>query len=248
MTPRRIAARLYPWLLGLGPVAVAAFISIAAPACSSKTSGSLGGDDSDDGSASSSSSSSGGSSSSGSSSGATSSSSSSGGHASSGSSSSGASETRVPSQVTFNDAGLVLCGSTGCDLTTHICCLNEALKTACIPNTSTCQSGYASFACAEKSDCPSGKVCCAMADESSATAGMACQDVASQGGQCLPAPSATANQASAQACQTTAECVNGMTCSWQDCSISGTSGIIPAPQLTLCGPQSEAPFNCVPHQ
>jgi hypothetical protein len=72
--------------------------------------------------------------------------------------------------------------------------------------------------------------------------------VATQGNECLPAPSATANQASAQACQTNAECVNGMTCSWQDCNIAGTAGIISPPQLTLCGVQSESPFDCSNHQ
>jgi hypothetical protein len=39
--------------------------------------------------------------------------------------------------------------------------------------------------------------------------------------------------------------VNGATCSWQTCNVSGAPT---PPQLTLCGLQSEAPFNCSEHQ
>lgn len=241
MTARPTAARLYPWLLGLGPLAVAALVSVSTPACSSKTSGSLGGDDESDAS---------GSSSGGSSSGSGNGSSSSGGQSgglgsssgSSGASGSGGSSQRVLGPVQFNSAGVPLCGSTACDLSTHICCLTQALQATCIANTAMCPSMAASFGCLQKSDCPTGKVCCAVADVSTSTAGTACQDVASQGDKCLPATSA--NSASAQACQTSAECVNGATCSWQDCAVSG---IPMEPELVLCGVQSEAPFNCSNH-
>jgi len=243
MTARRTAARLYPWLLGLGPLAIAALVSVSTPACSSKSSGSLSGDDESDASGSSS----GGSSSSGSSGSSSSSGASSGGSGSSsgssGGSSSGGSTARVPSQIMFNSAGLPLCGSTACDLSTHICCLTQQLQATCIANSTTCPSGAASFGCLQKSDCATGKVCCAIADVSTATAGTACQDVASQENKCLPAP--TTNSASAQECQTTAECVNGETCSWQNCAVSG---ITPEPELVLCGVQNEAPFNCSNHQ
>jgi hypothetical protein len=144
--------------------------------------------------------------------------------------------------VQFNSAGVPLCGSSACDLSKNTCCLTNTLQATCIAKSSTCPSEAASFGCLQKSDCSSSQVCCAIADESTLTAGTACQDVASQGNKCSPAPSST--EASAQACQTSAECVNGMTCSWQNCAIMGVS---PVPELTLCGVQSGSPFNCSNH-
>jgi hypothetical protein len=55
---------------------------------------------------------------------------------------------------------------------------------------------------------------------------------------------------SAQLCQTDAECVNHMTCSWQVCTIPTTvAGVAVTlkPNLTMCGLQSAAPFNCAEH-
>src|ERR1700677_575584 len=145
MTARRTAARLYPWLVGLGPLAaIAALVSVSTPGCGSKSSGSLGGDDESD--ASGSSSGAGGSSSSGfggssSSSGAQSGSSGSSSGSSGGSSSSSTSG-RVPSNIEFTSAGVPYCGSnTPCDLTKNICCVSDTAQGAegsCIAQTSSC--------------------------------------------------------------------------------------------------------------
>ncbi len=96
------------------------------------------------------------------------------------------------------------------------------------------------FRCVEKTDCPGNQVCCGTADALGMTAGSECQDVSTTNNQCTPA--ATTLKGSAQLCQTNAECKNGMTCTWQDCMV-GTL----MPSLTMCGIQSQAPFNCSAH-
>jgi|HubBroStandDraft_1064217.scaffolds.fasta_scaffold30428_1 hypothetical protein len=258
MTPRRLAARLYPWLLGVAPCAVAALVSVSAPGCGSKGNSALSGDDSDDASSSSGSSSGGGSSSSGSSGGGGSSSSSGthpSGSGSSSGSTSGSSSGRVESNIVFNEAGVPLCGSVACNLTSNTCCVALNQTGSCIPQGQSCTSQEAQFKCLEASDCPSGQVCCGVANNSAgaASAGSECQDIAAAG-HCSPVPDAGAQSTlgSAQLCQTNAECVNHMDCTWQVCSIDTTIDGVPnvmlMPNLTMCGLQSAAPFNCTAHQ
>lgn len=211
-------------------VALSATVAAFEACSSSSGSPNIFGDD-----ASASSSGSGGASSSGSSSG-----SGSGSGAATSSSSGSGSTNRVPSNVTFNDAGIPLCGTTACDLKTNECCLTPPPYVAtCNPQGTTCP-GQAIFNCVDETDCPSGEVCCGVANETAGTAGTECQDIASNNNQCSPAPSAT--MASAQVCQTTAECKNGMTCTWQDCTVG--SGVV---SLAMCGVQSGAVFNCTKH-
>jgi hypothetical protein len=51
---------------------------------------------------------------------------------------------------------------------------------------------------------------------------------------------------SAQLCQTNAECPSGVLCKWQDCTV-GTGVAALHPSLTMCGIQSQAPFDCTAH-
>jgi hypothetical protein len=186
-------------------------------------------------------------------------SSSSGAAASSGGSESGtscvpaASTPRVTSNVTFNDAGAISCG-TYCELSNHVCCVNAVGDGTCLDAGSTCPSNgglpQAQFECWQASDCPCGQICCGVANNEtgSASAGSNCQDVSLTGGACTPVADAGAQSkaGSAQLCQTNAECKNGMACSWQICNVTTPYG--PAmPNLTMCGLQSAAPFNCAEH-
>jgi hypothetical protein len=148
---------------------------------------------------------------------------------------------KVPSNVQYNDAGVVLCG-TPCPLTSNVCCIDVLGNGHCMPPGSTC-TNEAVFKCVERTDCPTNEICCGIADQTTATAGSECQDVASTNNQCTPvATSASSTQGSAQLCQTNAECLTG-TCIWQDCTVGTLK-----PSLTFCGLQSAAPFNCVAHQ
>jgi hypothetical protein len=111
----------------------------------------------------------------------------------------------------------------------------------------------AQFECLEASECPSGQVCCGVANntQGTASAGSQCEDI-SASGHCDPVADAGAasTMGSAQLCQTDAECVNHMTCSWQVCTIPTTvAGVAVTlkPNLTMCGLQSAAPFNCAEH-
>jgi len=147
---------------------------------------------------------------------------------------------KVPSNVQYTDAGVVICG-TPCPLTSNICCIDQLGNGHCMSTTSSCSNLEATFKCVQATDCPANQVCCGNANQPAATAGATCQDVASNGNQCTPAPSST--EGSAQLCQTDAECVNGAECIWQDCTVGTLK-----PSLTMCGLQSSAPFNCVTHQ
>jgi hypothetical protein len=158
-----------------------------------------------------------------------------------GSSGSSSGTGRVPSNITYDDAGIPLCGSTPCDLKTNECCLSPTLVTQCLPQSQSCPTGDAVFECAQETDCPSGDVCCGTANDLTMTAGSNCQDISTTGNACTPAATLTA--ASAQLCQTDGECKNGMQCIWQDCMVgTGTAS------LTMCGLQSSSPFNCKAHQ
>jgi hypothetical protein len=261
---RSLGRRAWRSIPGLLPLAVA----FALVGCKSSTSGlpeeddASSADQGEDGSASQSSSgSSSGGSSGGSSSGSNPSSSgssggSSGTHGSSSGSGSGgcvspASTPRVPSAVIY-DAGLPLCGSTPCDLSSHVCCVNYLGDGTCLASGSTCPTSgnlpQAQFECLQASDCTCGKVCCVIAQDTAgaSSAGSSCQDISATGA-CSPvADAGSASKAgSAQLCQTNAECKNDLTCSWQACDVQTPYG--PAkPNLTMCGGQTEAPFNCAP--
>ena len=155
-----------------------------------------------------------------------------------------ASTAPVKSEISFS-GGLPLCGTTACDLTKNICCVTQTAQGSCIPNTQTCPSGDATFKCVQKTDCPGNDICCGVANESTSSAGSQCEDVSSTNQECTPvATGASSTQGSAQVCQTTAKCKNGMTCQWQTCNVSGA---LIEPQLTMCGIQSAAPFNCTAH-
>jgi hypothetical protein len=163
-----------------------------------------------------------------------------------------ASTPRVTSNIEFNDAGLPLCGSTACDLHSNVCCVSALAAGSCLAAGSTCPESdnypQAQFDCLQASDCPCGQVCCGIANDSnsSASAGSNCQDISATGA-CSPVADAGAQSksGSAQLCQTDAECKNGMKCSWQVCSVTTPYSATPAmPNLTMCGLQSAAPFNC----
>jgi hypothetical protein len=156
----------------------------------------------------------------------------------------------VPSNIEYDDAGVPLCGTAACDLKSNQCCLTQNLQTltaTCVPQSMSCPSGAAVFQCAQETDCSQGKVCCASGDTTNPaapTAGSSCQTLTN--GACTP--SDTATTASAQLCQTNAECKNGMACTWQDCTV-GTELV----SLTMCGIQSPASgsqsaFHCSAHQ
>jgi hypothetical protein len=147
---------------------------------------------------------------------------------------------RVPSNVQFTDAGVVLCG-TPCPLTSNQCCIDVLGNTTCSSLGASC-TNEAIFKCVQQTDCPANQVCCGVANQAAATAGSECQDVASTGNHCTPvATMASSTEGSAQICQTNAECLTG-SCLWQDCSVGTLK-----PSLTMCGLQSAAPFNCVAH-
>jgi hypothetical protein len=104
----------------------------------------------------------------------------------------------------------------------------------------------AQFDCLQASDCPAGHVCCGVANDATntASAGSNCQDISATGGQCSPVASGSQSKSgSAQLCQTDAECKNDMTCQWQVCDVQTPYGAA-SPNLTMCGIQASAPFNC----
>ncbi len=185
-------------------------------------------------------------------------SSSSGSHGSSGSGSgssggSSASTARVVSSVVYTDGGVPVCGSTPCDLTSNVCCVSAQGDGSCLKAGSTCPDTVilgssfpqAQFDCLQASDCPAGDVCCGVATDATntASAGSNCQDISSTG-QCSPVASGSQSKSgSAQLCQTDAECKNKQTCQWQVCDVQTPYGAA-SPNLTMCGPQTGAPFNC----
>ncbi len=183
-------------------------------------------------------------SSSGSGQGSSSGSTSSGGGSSSGSGSSTGGG-RVPSQITFADAGVPVCG-TACPLPANHCCVSYLGAASCQPAGTACPpvGGFpqADFQCVEKTDCSGNRICCGYADTTTLppTAGASCQDTSTTGGACTPAPSSV--KASAQLCQTDAECPKGVSCIWQDCAVGGSTL-----ELTMCGIQMGQVFNCKAH-
>jgi hypothetical protein len=135
-----------------------------------------------------------------------------------------------------DDAGLPLCGATGCDLRTSTCCLGESGLTItgqCVAHGVACPPLTASFGCLSVGDCSSGSVCCG--DVTSTAAETACQTPS--GDSCPGVPAA---QGVAQLCESGAECRNGMPCVRQRCATGGVFAT-----LSLCGLMPGPPFNCV---
>lgn len=241
MHPRTIAFAAFTTWLGLSLYT----------GCSSNKGGTFPGDD-DGGSSggSSSSGSSGNTSSSGSvassgsgSGGTTSSASSSGGHPSSSGGSGGASSGNSSSAFA-TDASMctptTMCGTIACDLKTHDCCLSQALTVTCVAK-GGCPPLTAAFGCLSECDCTTaGQVCCGNANSQTNTASTSCQTV-SASEQCP----GTISMASgfAQICETTSECKNNMPCIPQTCNATN-----PPAKLTMCGLQSQSPFDCAAGQ
>jgi len=99
----------------------------------------------------------------------------------------------------------------------------------------------AAFSCLQQSDCTTaGQVCCGAADSTAQTAQTACKAVSSGASPCGASPSTAAY---AQICEQTSECKNAMQCIPQVCMVT-ISGIPVNADLTMCGLQSQAPFNC----
>jgi hypothetical protein len=144
----------------------------------------------------------------------------------------------VASNITFNSAGIPMCGSTACDLKSNECCLSAAYIATCNPQSAAC-TGQAVFKCVEAAECPQGQVCCGLADQTTASAGASCQTTCTTG--------ASSTMGSAQLCQTDAECKNGMKCIWQDCKVGMPEPSTANVELTMCGVQSASPFNCTAH-
>jgi hypothetical protein len=242
-----IIACLAPALLAL-----AAFSGTASTGCGSNSSSGSG--SSSGGVASSSSGGSGASSGTGSSgnsggSGASSSGGSDGGTSSSGGSgsgsSSGSSSGATPDAAIqrFNDAGIPFCEPMRpCDLKSNTCCLSQTLQATCLAHPMTCPSGTASFGCLGVADCPTaGQKCCGSADSNAMVAQTACQMLGTNG---LCSGKNTTTSAFAQVCRATSECGGGLRCISQSCAIG--AGLPPA-NLSMCGLQSAAPFNCTPN-
>ena len=152
---------------------------------------------------------------------------------------------QVPSTAILDDAGGIVCGGGSCDLTMNTCCVAADATSMCVSGHSGCKGfggnilGAAQFECDQITDCPSGQVCCGYLNSTSA--GAKCQDVSGNGNKCTPAP--TGMMGSVQFCQKTCECKDGSACIAQSCA---TAPGVPPAKLTMCGLQSESPFNCSP--
>ncbi|MGO9833458.1 MAG: hypothetical protein ACLP1X_04515 [Polyangiaceae bacterium] len=132
------------------------------------------------------------------------------------------------------------CGNGVCDLRSDDCCFNATGISggtivgtwSCSPKTTGCSGALSvTFGCSQACDCPSGQVCCGA--ENGSTATTSCQTVA-QGGSC------PGGAMGAQLCAMSSECVNGEACIPQACAEGAN--------LTLCGVQSQSPFDCGPRE
>jgi len=121
-----------------------------------------------------------------------------------------------------------------CDRRYNTCCVNANFQTRCVAKPDPCEPSEYGVACGQSCECPGGQVCCGYYYEVMQVVGASCQTVA-PGGLCEPNPQ-TNTQASAQLCGTEAECTQG-DCINQTC-VDGVT-------LSVCGLQSQAPFNCV---
>jgi hypothetical protein len=125
-----------------------------------------------------------------------------------------------------------------CDLRANDCCFNPTGFSggtvvgtwSCPPKSTGCSGVLAvTFGCTQACDCPTGQVCCGT--ENGSTATTTCQTVAS-GGSC------PGGAMGAQLCTVSSECVNGEACIPQSCADGAN--------LSLCGLQSQSPFDCAP--
>jgi hypothetical protein len=131
------------------------------------------------------------------------------------------------------------CG-TPCDLRSQTCCATLAPVFTCVDGTNTaCGTNQASIHCQNSCDCPSGQSCCGMINTLVQAVESVCQPVL-DGGKCQPAEQ-TNTQASAQLCTVTSECKDGSDCIKQTCY----GGLV---TLSVCGLQSQDPFQCMPTQ
>jgi hypothetical protein len=130
-----------------------------------------------------------------------------------------------------------MCGVTPCDLRSNTCCVDLSLNTRCAPgHSSACHSNEVTIQCLQACECAGGQVCCGVEDTIQGVVQSKCQTVA-DGDLCKPHPQTT-TQASAQLCKVTSECKNGQDCITQTCIYNAT--------LSVCGLQSQDPFNCHP--
>ena len=121
-----------------------------------------------------------------------------------------------------------------CDRRYNTCCVNADFQTRCVAKPEACEPSEYGVACGQACECPGGQVCCGYYYELMQVVGASCQTVP-PGGLCQPNPQ-TNTQASAQLCGTEGECTQG-DCINQTC-VDGVT-------LSVCGLQSQAPFNCV---
>jgi hypothetical protein len=99
---------------------------------------------------------------------------------------------------------------------------------SCPSKTTGCTGLLAvTFGCNRACDCAAGQVCCGL--ETGNVATTSCQTVAS-GGAC------PGGATGAQLCAGSSECANGQACTAQSCAYGAN--------LSLCGIQSQSPFNC----
>ena len=124
--------------------------------------------------------------------------------------------------------------------TKNTCCVNGLGVGTCTSGHNGCGAALsAAFECTEVEDCPSGQVCCGYADSTTSMAGSKCQNVSGTSNKCTPAPTMT--QGTVQLCQKTCECKDGSECVPQSCNVGAS---LPA-NLTMCGLQSQQPYNCM---
>jgi hypothetical protein len=129
-----------------------------------------------------------------------------------------------------------LCGAMPCDLRSNTCCVDFSLNARCIAGANgRCNSNEATLHCTQACECSNGNVCCGVENTILGVVQTQCQSIA-DGGLCNPHPQTT-TQASAQICATTDECKNGMSCLKQSCVYGA--------MLSVCGLQSQDPFDCV---
>jgi hypothetical protein len=124
-----------------------------------------------------------------------------------------------------------------CDLRYNSCCVNANLEARCVAKPEKCENSEDTVACTQACECPGSQVCCGYYYELMQVVGASCQAVA-PGGLCQPNPQ-TNTQASAQLCGTQDECTQS-TCINQTC-VDGVT-------LSVCGLQSQEPFDCVANE
>jgi hypothetical protein len=141
-----------------------------------------------------------------------------------------------------------LCGTTPCDLRTNTCCIQVnidlSLTATCVGGANAaCNQNEVTVHCLQSCECGGTNVCCGVYFKLMGEVESVCQPIANlvdgdAGGlECNPYPQ-TNTQASAQLCKTDAECENGGSCVAQTCAYGA--------MLSICGVQSQDPFDCAP--